>query len=317
MSAGLRDPGLMEAIRRGFAATPKRLPVECFYDDLGSALFEAITLLPEYGLSRAGRRLFERHAGEMGALLARPVDVVELGSGSGRKTRILLEELAAASPVHYLPVDVSPAALEDCAREIGRLKGVTVLLFEGTYLDGMERAAAARRDGASMLVLFLGSNIGNLDRTGARSFLARIRSILRRGDGLLVAADLDKREDALLAAYDDPLGLTAAFNLNALGRINRELGGRFDLTHFAHKALYDRSERRVEMHLVSARDQEVAVEALQLEVTFRKGETLWTESSYKFARGEIAAMGEAVGFRCAAEWVDEEWPFSQTFLLAR
>ncbi len=316
MSAGLRDPIHMDAIRRGLTSSPKTLPVQCFYDDLGSALFEAITLLPEYGLSRAGRRLLESHAGEMTGLVKGTLDVVELGSGSGRKTRILLEKLAASSPVRYLPVDVSPAALEDCGREIGRLPGVSVVPFEATYIEGLDQATSARRTGATVLVLFLGSNIGNLDRAEARAFLARVRGTLRRGDALLVAADLDKREEVLLAAYDDSLGVTAAFNLNALARLNRELDATFDLKRFVHRARYDREQRRVEMHLVAARDVAVRIGALGLEIALREGETLWTESSYKFAPGEIAAMGEAVGFRLAAEWTDLEWPFAQTLLVA-
>jgi len=317
VSAGLHQPRILEAIRAGLTGAPKRLPVECLYDDLGSALFEAITLLPEYGLTRADRRLFERHAGELAALTPAPLDVVELGSGSGRKTRVLLEHLAASGPVRYLPVDVSRGALEDCARETGRLPGVTVLPFEALHIDGMDRAAAARRDGIPMLVLFLGSNIGNFDRAEARAFLARIRAALRPGDAVLLAADLDKPEGMLLAAYDDPGGVTAAFNLNALGRLNRELGADFDLRRFAHQARYDRSERRIEMHLVSTRHQDVRLEGLDIEVTFGEGEALWTESSYKFSPGEIARMGGEVGFRCAAEWTDGEWPFNQTLLVAR
>jgi dimethylhistidine N-methyltransferase len=308
---------LLAAIRAGLSASAKRLPFECFYDALGSALFEAITLLPEYGLTRAGQRLFERHAEAMASLLPAPLDVVELGSGSGRKTRILLERLVSRGGLQYFPVDVSRGALEECLRELGSLSDVAVRPIEATHVEGLGLAAAERRPGASLLVLFLGSNIGNFDREEGRCFVGEVRRALRPGDGLLLAADLEKPEQVLLEAYDDPIGLSAAFNLNALARLNRELGADFELRRFVHRVRYVGEDRRVEMRLESLRDQEVRVKALGMVVSFRKGETLWTESSYKFARGEIARVGEASGFECAAEWTDEEWPFSQTLLFAR
>jgi L-histidine Nalpha-methyltransferase len=314
---GLRDERVMNAIRAGLTARPRWLPFECFYDDLGSALFEAITLLPEYGLTRAGRRLLERHAAEVAGLLPAPLDVVELGSGSGRTTRVLLEALARRGPLRYVPVDISAAALRENVREVGGLPGVTVEPQRASHFDGLHAGASRRRPGSTVLALFLGGSIGNFDRATAAAFLAGVRQALRPGDALMVAGDLEKAEDLLLAAYDDPIGLTAAFNLNALARLNRELGADFDLPSFSHRAAYDREARRVEMHLLSAVAQEAHIRALDLVVSLSKGETIWTESSYRFAPGELGAMGEAAGFRPLAEWTDTEWPFAQSLLVAR
>lgn len=316
-ASGLREPRLAAAIRDGLARRPLRLPPECLYDELGSALFEAITHLPEYGLTRAGQRLLLRHSQAMASRLPSLLDVVELGSGSGRKTRPLLEQLARRAKLRYVPVDISAAALLDCGNEIGGIEGVELLPLEARHLDGLKRAAAARREGVSLLVLFLGSNIGNFDRDEARVFLREIRASLAAGDALLIGADLEKPEPQLLSAYDDPIGLTAAFNLNVLGRLNRELSADFDVRGFSHRARYDRAERRIEMHLVSRRAQRACVGELGMALELSPGETIWTESSHKFGAGEIAGLGEGAGFEALADWTDADWPFSQTLLLAR
>lgn len=312
----LREPRILDAIRAGLAASPKRLPFECFYDELGSALFDAITLLPEYGLTRAGLRLLRRNARAIAGRLAPPADVVELGSGSGRNTQVLLEALAERGPVAYRPVDISPAALAESERHLGRLPGVGVTPILADHLAGLREGVARRRPGARVLVLFLGGNIGNFEPDAACRFLVRLRNALSEGDALLIGADLEKPEADLLAAYDDALGVTAAFNLNVLVRLNRELGASFDLGRFAHRARYDAAERRIEMHLVSLHDQVVRVEALELDLALARGETIWTESSQRFAPGEIARWGEDVGFRTEAEWVDAEWPFAHTLMVA-
>jgi L-histidine N-alpha-methyltransferase len=314
---GLREPSVADAIRTGLAQAPRRLPFECFYDDLGSALFVAITELPEYGLSRAERRLLTDRRGEIAELLPSPLEVVELGSGSGRTTRRLLEALVDRGPVRYHPVDISAAALEECRREMFDVRGLTVAPFEGSHLEGLEASMARRRPGATVLALFLGSNLGNFDRDLAQDFLREIRKRLRPGDGLLLGADLVKPEPMLLAAYDDPAGVSAAFNRNALARINRELEGDFDVAAFAHRAVYDPLERRVEMHLSSPRAQHVRVKGLGLEFTLAPGETIWTESSHKFLPGELPHMGEEAGFSSLAEWTDDEWPFALSLLVAQ
>jgi L-histidine N-alpha-methyltransferase len=314
---GLLEPDLLQAIRRALSGSPRRLPVECFYDDLGSALFEAITFLPEYGLTRAELRLLDRHADDLARRLPAGLDVVELGSGSGRKARVLLEALAARGPVRYRPVDISGAALEACAREVSHVGGVSVAALQQSHLEGLDRAVSERSPGRGLLVLFLGSNIGNFERVETARFLRSVRRKLRAGDALVVTADLEKDEARMLAAYDDALGVTAAFNLNALGRLNRELGADFDLGAFRHRAFYCAEARRIEMHLMSLAEQTAHVEALALTVRLHEQETIWTESSYKFRPGEIAAIGEDEGFVRAAEWADAEWALAQTLLTVR
>jgi dimethylhistidine N-methyltransferase len=295
----------------------KELSPNYFYDAVGSALFEAITLLPEYGLTRADEQLLRRHALAMICpLLPAPVVVAELGSGSGKKTRWILEALARRQITSYYPIEISPPALAHCVKELGQLERVNVSGVEGSYLDGLTYVAANRAPGQRLLVLFLGSTIGNFGRQAGEQFLSEVRRGLLPGDALLLGADLVKPIETLLAAYDDSLGVTAAFNLNLLTRINRELGADFDLSAFRHLARYDESERRIEMHLVSQRRQEVSIPGAGCRVSFRSGETIWTESSYKYRTDEIVRMGEGAGFRMENQWVDEEWPFAESLLIA-
>ncbi len=293
----------------------KTLPAAWFYDDVGSALFEAITLLPEYGLTRADARLLACGAAEMVRTAGHPELLIELGSGSGVKTRHLLTAAARAGEVRYIPIDVSRSALEGCAKALGGVERVSVEPVEATYLDGIRRALRRRKPGGRAMVLFLGSTIGNFSATGAARFLARIQTLLRAGDSFLLGADLVKARARLLAAYDDPVGVTAAFNLNLLARINRELGGEFDLARFAHEARYDERHARVEMHLRSRVAQQVYIAEPGLTVSFSAGETIWTESSHKFRAEDLAAMGERAGWECARQWVDREWGFAETLFV--
>jgi dimethylhistidine N-methyltransferase len=297
-------------------AGQKELPSKYLYDEVGSALFDVICLLPEYGLSRAGMRLLERHAAEIVELLPRPVVVAELGSGSSLKTRWLLEALAQRQRVYYYPIDISGSALSRCRQELGQIDMVSVLGFEQAYLDGLQEVANRRRDSERLLVLFLGSTIGNFDRSAGEQFLSDVRAILHEEDALLLATDLEKPLRQLLLAYDDPTGVTAAFNKNLLRRINRELGGEFDLTRFEHVARYDESERRVEMHLRSATWQQVTIRKAAFRLYLREGETIWTESSHKYNPEEVLRMGERTGYRCARQWFDREWPFAQSLFFA-
>lgn len=305
-------------------AGQKELPCKYFYDEVGSALFEAISNLPEYGLTRADERILRRYAGDMIDALSgdapSPVVVAELGSGSGRKTRWILEALCRrqpSTPTSYHPIEISPAALERCRRELGAMDAVSIVGFEKSYLDGLVAAASRRRPSERLLVLFLGSTIGNFDRPAGEEFLRQVRVLLAPGDGLLLGADLVKPIPQLLAAYDDPLGVTAAFNLNLLARINRELDAGFALSEFRHVALYNEAERRIEMHLRSTADQTVTIAKVNFTVAFRKDETIWTENSYKYTEQEVAGMAERTGFLCRAQWVDQEWPFAQSLFLAR
>jgi len=301
--AGLTKPG------------QKELPSKYLYDDVGSALFEVISLLPEYGLTRAGERILRKHAEEITARVASPMIVAELGSGSGKKTRLILEAIARRQPTDYHPIEISHAALAMCRHELEDLDSVNVLGFETGYLDGLRKVAAQRQKGQRLLVLFLGSSIGNFERKLGEQFLRRVRKALTPGDALLLATDLEKPVEQLLVAYDDPLGVTAAFNLNLLARINRELDGNFDLSRFRHLAQYNVQERRIEMHLRSTLAQTVTIRKAELTVTIQKGETIWTESSHKYASEEIVEMAQKTGFRCDGQWFDHEWAFAQNLLV--
>ena len=304
-------------VRAGLTkAGQKELPCKYLYDEVGSALFEVICALPEYGLTRADERLLRRHAEEMVSRVASPVLVAELGSGSGKKTRWILEALSRRQPTTYFPIEISPTALAQVEKELGRIDSVSIVGFERPYLDGLVAVAAGRKAGEHLLVLFLGSTIGNFDRPAGEEFLAEVRRILTPGDGLLLGTDLEKPIPQLIAAYDDPLGVTAAFNLNLLARINRELDANFNLSQFRHLVRYDERERRIEMHLRSICQQAVEVRKAGFSVTFAKDETIWTESSHKFRPEEVVKMAERTGFRCEAQWVDAEWPFAQSLLIA-
>ena len=294
----------------------KELPSKYLYDEVGSALFDAICVLPEYGLSRAGMRLLERHAADVVERVPGPVVVAELGSGSGQKTRWLLEALARRQRVNYYPIDISSSALFRCQLELSHIDLVSIVGFERAYLDGLREVATRRREGERLLVLFLGSTIGNFDRSAGDRFLCEVRSTLREGDALLLATDLEKPVPTLTLAYDDPAGVTAAFDKNILARINRELDGDFDLTKFDHVARYDESERRVEMHLRSKVWQRITIRKAGFRFYMREGETIWTESSHKYDPQEVIQMGERAGYRSAGQWIDGEWPFAQTLFFA-
>jgi L-histidine N-alpha-methyltransferase len=294
----------------------RELPSMYLYDEVGTALFEAITLLPEYGLTRAELRLLSRHAGAMVEHLAPPVAVVELGSGSGRKTRWILEALADREPVAYFPIDVSAAALLKCRQELGNLGSVSMVGLERSYLEGLQEAAARRRPDQTLLVLFLGSSIGNFDPPAAENFLRDIRRHLKPGDALLLGTDIEKSVGDMLLAYGDPTGVTAAFNLNLLARINRELGGDFSLRHFEHHVRYQDMHRRIEMHLRSTRKQTVSIRAADFTFTLNEGETIWTEACHKFRVEDIPGLARRTGFLCDSQWIDTEWTFAENLLIA-
>jgi L-histidine Nalpha-methyltransferase len=299
-------------VRAGLGVSgQKTLPCRWLYDAVGTALFQAICALPEYGLTRADGRIVREHARDIAEALPGPVLAVELGSGDCAKTRHVLVAFAGRLS-GYRPVDVSGTALAACCRSLGGVARVAPV--EAPYIEGLETAAAGRGPGERVLALFLGSTIGNFARHEAREFLAAVRARLLPGDALLLGTDLVKPERRLLEAYDDPAGVTAAFNLNLLGRINRELGADFDLRGFVHEARYRRTERRIEMHLRSLRAQRVCVPAAGIAVEFAEGETIWTESSHKFELEEVREMAAAAGFACAAQWVDEEWAFAESLL---
>jgi L-histidine Nalpha-methyltransferase len=305
-----------DEVRLGLGKPQKELPSKYLYDDVGSALFEVICVLPEYGLTRADERLLLRNASEIVDQLPTPLIVAELGSGSGKKTRPILKALSRRQKTAYCPIEISPTALAMCRRELGDLDSISILGFEREYLDGLGEVAGRRKPGQSLLVLFLGSTIGNFDRPAGVRFLGDIRSKLLPGDALLLGTDLLKPVSQLIAAYDDPVGVTASFNLNLLARINRELDADFQLPRFAHEARFNPHARSVEMHLRSLSEQTVNISAAGFSAHFDKGETIWTESSHKYTRDEIRGMAIATGFQCEQQWVDSDWAFAESLLIA-
>lgn len=315
MYARALDNGFAREVRAGLTRTgQKTLPCRYLYDAVGSALFEAITQLPEYGLTRADTRILQTNARSIVDRLPANVVVTELGSGSGAKTRPLLEALSARQVILYYPIDTSAAALARCTQELGGLGAVIPL--EASYLDGLREVTARRASGQTLLVLFLGSTIGNFEPESAIDFLYAVRQVLLPGDFLLLGTDLLKPVDQLLAAYDDPTGVTAAFNLNILARINRDLEADFDLRQFTHQIRYSANARRIEMHLRSRIYQIVNVHRADLIVDFAENETICTEACYKFTPAQICEMARLSSFLVAATWTDKEWPFAETLLVA-
>jgi L-histidine N-alpha-methyltransferase len=304
-------------VRRGLTASPKRLPSKYFYDALGSALFDAICALPWYRITRAERALIEQHGAAIGARLADPAFVVELGPGNGDKLARLARAIGPRTPpAHLHLIDVSAAALASARQALVAPGTVTVTAHRGTYEAGLRRAPRDRPGGGSTLVLLLGSNIGNSGPPAAVRLLRSIRSALRPGDWLLLGADLVKPEPELLLAYDDPLGVTAAFNKNVLQRINRQLGADFDLTRFTHRAIWRPDVSCVEMHLVSRHAQAVAIPAADCVVSFDADEIIHTESSYKYRPESIDRLGERAGFSPETRWTDDSARFALTLFKA-
>jgi L-histidine N-alpha-methyltransferase len=306
-------------VARGLTSRPKQLFPKYFYDELGSHLFEAICLLPEYYLTRAEDETLSQRAGEIASLCGvEPVTLVEFGSGSSTKTRHLIDALLRRqTELLYVPIDISPSALEAAAGVLlETYPALSVEAYAGDYdaaLVRLKRDAPAR---GRTLALFLGSNIGNFEPLDAEQFLRGVRSTLRAGDALLVGADLKKDAATLEAAYDDALGVTAAFNLNLLARINRELGANFDPRAFRHVAVYNERAGRVEMHLESTRAHTVNVAALALEVPFAAGERIHTENSHKYAPAELDALAARAGFARAGAWLDAAGRFSSILFRA-
>ena len=300
----------------GLQSSSKVIPAKYLYDEVGSALFEAITLLPEYGLTRAEYRLLESSANEIAWNLA-PVPVVaELGSGSGQKARRILEVLTSVQDdVTYFAIDVSKRSLQDCSHNLSSVRGVECHALQASYLEGLAKVQARRPDSGNLLLLFLGSSIGNFSDEEIRVFLKRVRQSLRPGDSFLLGTDLVKPAPQLLEAYDDPAGVTAAFNLNLLSRINRELDADFRLRAFRHEARWRSDKNRIEMHLVSREVQSVRVAGSNCHAVFETGESIWTEASQKFTLEGLEEFALEAGFVPASQWIDAEWPFAENLWL--
>jgi len=311
----------------GLGKSPKQLFPKYFYDELGSLLFDAICLLPEYYLTRAENDILARHAAEIVATAAAttapddaPLSLLELGSGSATKTRRIIEALLARqTELLYLPVDISVSALEASAQALLQsYPALRIEAYAGDYDAALARLQGEREShGRRLLVLFLGSNIGNFDRDGARQFLLALRRMLRDGDALLLGADVKKDRATLEAAYDDALGLTAAFNLNQLVRLNREFDADFDLRAFRHVAVYRETAGRVEIYIESRRAQVVSLPKLDLRISFAEGERIHTENSYKYSPEELDALAAHTGFACTRRWTDAAGRFSSNLFVAR
>ena len=303
-----------EAVRAGLTADPKTLPCRFFYDEAGSELFEQICELPEYYLTRAEREILTRHASNIVKNLPEDVTLVELGSGSAAKTTLLIEALLAdRSRLRFTPIDISKSALESSSSDLlVAFDNLEIMAVLAEYRDGV--AALKEENSGPELILWLGSSIGNLTRPEAIAFVSEIVGEMSEEDRFLIGIDLRKSKTVLEPAYDDAAGVTAAFNLNVLKRVNAEFGARFDLATFRHLARYDEEEGRVEMHLVSEMDQIISLNALDVEVSFEKGESIHTENSYKYSLDEIDDLVERSGLDLAGQWFDGEKRFSLNLL---
>src|SRR5208337_3007417 len=291
------------AVREGLSATPKRLPCWLLYDEVGSELFEQITELPEYYLTRTERSILEMYAGEILQQAGPSLTLVELGAGTATKTCILIEELLQRqSRALFYPIDVSPSALHEAVVRLGRqFPQLRVNPIVADYTGGVD---ALNRISGRKLVLYIGSSIGNFEPEESVAMLRRIRRSLRAGDALLLGADFAKSPKILIPAYDDSQGVTAAFNKNILARINRELEANFDLDAFRHVALWNRRCSRMEMHLESTAAQQVFVPVLDMDIAFAKGERIHTENSYKYTVEMIESILRESGFKLEQSWQD-------------
>ena len=303
-------------VRRGLEAVPKRLFPKYFYDELGSQLFEAICLLPEYYLTRAENEILARYADEIASAIDGHKTLLELGSGSASKTRRIIEALLRQQrDLLYIPIDISASALETSSRVLLQsYPSLRIRAYASDYYDGF--AAIKSEDRGRTLALFLGSNIGNFDAGEARTFLRALREVLSSGDALLLGADLRKQKEVLEAAYDDALGITAAFNLNLLARINREMDADFDLRAFKHYVRYDEEVGRVEVYIESLRAQEVSIRKLGMTIRFGGGERIHTENSYKYDLEGLSKLAAETGFTRARTWLDGAERFSSNLFLA-
>jgi L-histidine Nalpha-methyltransferase len=301
----LASEATASAAREGLTASPKWLPAKLFYDEAGSELFERITELPEYYLTRTERSIFENFAPEILQAAGPSLTLIELGAGTAAKTCILIEELLRRqSRAMFYPIDVSPSALQEASTQLGlQFPQLRVNPIIADYTGGVE---ALSRISGHKLVLYIGSSIGNFEPDNSIRVLRRVRRTLRAGDALLLGADFAKSPKILVPAYDDSQGVTAAFNKNVLARLNRELEANFDLDTFRHVALWNRSCSRMEMHLESTIAQPVFIPVLDLDIAFAKGERIHTENSYKYTPEMIESILRESGFKLEQSWHDRQ-----------
>lgn len=292
-------------VREGLTATPKHLPAKLFYDEIGSQLFEQITELPEYYLTRTERAILERYAADILEQAGPSLTLVELGAGTATKTRILIEELIQRqSRTLFYPIDVSSSALDEAVKQLSKqFPALRVNPIVADYTGGVQ---ALNRISGRKLVLYIGSSIGNFEVHQAIRLLRRIRQSLRPGDALLLGADFAKSPKILVPAYDDSQGVTAQFNKNILARINRELDTDFDLDTFKHVAQWNRRCSRMEIYLESLVEQSVFIPGLDLDVKFKAGERIHTENSYKYTDAMIESILNESGFTLEHTWCDRK-----------
>ena len=294
----------------GLSRPQKQLPAKYFYDERGSQLFEQISQTEDYYLTRADLEVTRSNAARMAELAGPNCMLVEYGSGSSLKTRLLLDQLT--SPAGYVPIDISAEHLRGSATALAdAYPDLEVLPLCADYTSDFDLPKPSR-SAARRIVYFPGSTIGNLEPGAAQALLRRIAALAGSGGGLIVGVDLKKDPLTLNRAYKDAAGLTAAFNLNLLRRINRELGADFDLAQFRHHAFLQSGRRRVEMHLVSLSDQSARIDGFVAH--FEVGESIWTESSYKYTEAGFIALAESAGFRSDAAWTESERLFSIHYL---
>lgn len=300
---------MAEDMRQGLTASPKVLHPKYFYDERGSTLFDQICDTPEYYPTRVESELLTAHAEEI-LRLASPDNMLELGSGASRKSRLLLDRWRPSGDGTYLPFDVSEEMLSAVAADLAKeYPQLAIHALAGDYTAGLDHVPDPV---GCTLWMFIGSTLGNFEPAEASAFVAEIAGRMSSGDSFLLGTDLHKDEAVLERAYNDAQGLTADFNLNVLAVINRELQANFQLDHFSHLAYYCEGRRRIEMHLVSETDQQIHVGALDLTVSFSKGERIRTEISRKFLTGEIREMLEEAGLTVTRSFVHESYPFALT-----
>lgn len=311
-------PSIGQRVAAGLGTTPKRLDPVLFYDARGSELFEQICEVEDYYVTRTERGIIEANAGTIAGITESRVTVAELGSGSSEKTALLLERLVASGRrVRYVPIDVSESALVDAAERLTESHpAIEIRAMAAEYEPALAQLPSLV-DGQCLL-LFLGSNLGNFDPSGAERLLCSMRGALpRSSDRLLIGLDLVKDRATLERAYDDREGVTAEFNKNVLSRINRELDADFDLDAFEHAARWNQEKKRVEMHLVSTKHQRVRIGALGRTVDLQAGESIHTESSYKFTPADVDGLAGSAGFALEARFVDRDHLFSLNLLAPR
>jgi L-histidine Nalpha-methyltransferase len=301
-------------VLRGLSANPKRLDPIYFYDAEGSLLFERLCRVPEYYVTRTERGILERCVDEIAACSLGEMHLIEFGSGSSEKTRLLIDALLRRQgELCYIPIDISPTVLLQSARRLlGEYPHLSIAAQAAEYNEGLSRLAS--EDPGQKLIAFMGSNLGNFDPTEGLNFLTAIRNSMGEDDYLMIGNDLAKDESVLVPAYDDAQGITAAFNLNILHRINRELGAKFEVSHFSHMARYNRDEGRIEMHLKCNRRETVPIQSLGMSFHFEKGETIHTENSYKYTLGQLGEIFRKAGFKLVKRWLDDLHWFSVSLL---